>query len=129
MATHPAAIRQSICNFVVDKLDVGSGARATLDFLTSTDVPVATVQMAVKATGAFGNADSNGKATANAMTADADADGGVIAKYALKDCNGAIVIQGPVTGIGGGGDIELVSLIVTAHQTFTINTLTYTAPP
>lgn len=121
--THPAAVRDGITNFVVDQLDEGSPP-GTLVFQTSGDVEVATLTFS---TPAFG-ASSGGTATANAITADSSATGGIIAKARLKNAAGTDKIICSVTATGGGGDIELSSVVVSAGQTVSITSLTYSAP-
>jgi hypothetical protein len=108
---------------VVDRVDAGAGA-GTLEFQTSGDVEVATCTFSDPA---FGNA-ANGVATASAITADSSATGGTIAKVRIKDSTGTEVWSGSVTATGGGGDIELGSVSVSAGQEVSISSLTYTAP-
>jgi hypothetical protein len=76
---------------------------------------------------AFGAA-ANGVATANAITADASATGGTIAKARLKNAAGTDKIICSVTATGGGGDITLNSVVTSAGQQVSITSLTYTAP-
>lgn len=121
--THPTAVRDGICNFVVDQLDEGTPP-GTLVFQTSGDVEVATLTFSNPAFGAS----SSGTATAGAITSDASATGGTIAKARLKNQAGTDKIICSVTASGGGGDIELNSVIVSAGQQVSITSLTYTAP-
>lgn len=125
--THPTAVRTSVCDFIVDKLDVGaaSPSNAVLWFDTSADVNVAHLNMSVPA---FGNA-SSGTATANSITADANAVGGTIAKFRLTDSSATSIILGSVTATGGGGDITLNSVVVSAAQQVSMTSLTYSAMP
>lgn len=117
--THSTTIRNGIADYVVDQLDGG-----TLEFQTSGDQEVATLTFG---TPAFGAA-SNGTATANAITEDSDATGGTIAKAVAKDSLGNAIFTCSVTATGGGGDIELSSVVVSAGQTVSLNSLTYSAP-
>lgn len=121
--THPTAVRDGICNFVVDQLDEGTPP-GTLVFQTSGDVEVATLALS---TTAFG-ASSSGTATAAAITSDSSATGGTIAKVRLKNAAGTDKIIGSVTATGGGGDITLNSVIISAGQSVSVTSLTYTAP-
>lgn len=121
--THPTAVRDGITNFVVDQLDEGTPP-GTLVYQTSGDVEVATLTFSNPAFGAS----SSGTATAGAITADASATGGTIAKARLKNAAGTDKIICSVTATGGGGDIELNSVVVSAGQQVTTTSLTYTAP-
>lgn len=121
--THPTAVRDGITNFVVDQLDEGTPP-GTLVFQTSGDVEVATLTFS---TVAFG-ASSNAVAAAAAITADASATGGTIAKARMKNQVGTDKIICSVTATGGGGDIELNSVVTSAGQEVSVSSLTYTAP-
>ena len=122
--THPSAVRIAVCDFIVDRIDAGAAA-GTLEFQTSGDVEVATLTFTDPA---FGNANGSAVATAAAITSDSSATGGTIAKARAKDSNGVEVFACSVTATGGGGNIELSSVVISAGQTVTISSLTYTAP-
>lgn len=121
--THPTAVRNAIADLVVDRIDAGAGA-GTLEFQTSGDVEVATLTFSDPA---FGSA-SVGVATASAITSDLIATGGTIAKARAKDSDGTEVFACSVTATGGGGDITLNSVVVSAGQQVSTTSLTYTAP-
>lgn len=125
--THPAGVRQSVCDFIVDKLDVGAAAQATLEFQTAGSVEVATLNMTAKGSGAFGASNGSGVATAAAITADSSATGGTTTKAVFKDCNGAEVFSCSVGA--GSGDISLNSNVISAGQQVSVTSLTYTAMP
>ncbi len=120
--THPTAVRNGIADHVVDQLDVGGAG--TLEFQTSGDVEVATLTFNATAFGAA----SSGTATANAITSDTSATGGTVAKARLKNNAGTEKAACSVTATGGGGDIELSSVGVSAGQTVSMSSLTYAAP-
>jgi hypothetical protein len=120
--THPTAVRDGLCNFVVDQLDEGTPP-GTLVFQTSGDVEVATLTLSNPAFGAS----SSGTATAGSIISDTSATGGTIAKVRLKNAAGTDKIIGSVTATGGGGDIQLDSVIISAGQTVAVSSLTYTA--
>jgi len=122
--THPTAVRTGIADFVVDQLDEGTPP-GNLVFRTSGDVEVATLPFSATAFGAA----AAGVATANAITSDASATGGTIAKATLENAAGTAKINCSVTATGGGGDITLNSIIISAGQQVSITSLTYTAPP
>jgi hypothetical protein len=121
--THPTAVRNGLADFVVDQLDEGTPP-GTLVFQTSGDVEVATLTLGNPAFGAA----ASGTATANAITADSSATGGTIAKARLKNAVGTDKIICSVTATGGGGDITLNSVVVSAGQQVTMSSLTYSAP-
>jgi hypothetical protein len=121
--THPTAVRTAIADFIVDQLDVGGAG--TLEFQTSGDVEVATLTFNATAFGAA----AAGTATANAITADSSATGGTIAKSKWKNNAGTEKVATSVTATGGGGDITLNSVVVSAGQQVSMTSLTYSAPP
>lgn len=121
--THPAAVRNSIADGVVDQLDLGSGtAEGRLVLNTSGDAEVATLNLANPAFGAA----AAGVATANAIADDASATGGTTTKFRLQDRDAGIIVEGSVGT--GGTDIILSSNIIAATDTVSISSLTYTAP-
>jgi hypothetical protein len=71
---------------------------------------------------------SAGVATAAAITSDTNAVGGTIAKAELRNAAGTAIILCSVTATGGGGDIQLSSVVISAGQTVALTSLTYTAP-
>jgi hypothetical protein len=123
---HPGfavGIADGMCNFVVDQLDEGTPP-GTLVFQTSGDVEVATLTFSNPAFGAS----SGGTATAGAITADSSATGGTIAKARWKNQAGTDKIICSVTATGGGGDIQLNSVVVSAGQQVSMSSLTYSGP-
>lgn len=120
--THSAGTRTVIADAVVDRLDVGG--TGTLVYNTSGDVEVATLTFSATAYGAA----AAGVATANAITSDTSATGGTIAKAVQTGVTNGAVINCSVTATGGGGDIELSAVVVSAGQTVSTTSLTYTAP-
>ena len=121
--THAAALRTVLADAAVDSIDNGAAA-GTLEFQTSGAVEVATLTMSDPAFGAA----SGPTATASAITQDSSATGGTIAKGVLQDSDGNDKILFSVTATGGGGDIELNSVVVSAGQEVAVTSLTYTAP-
>lgn len=126
--THSTPIRNSLADLVVDALDSGAGSpsNGVLVFTVggSPNTEVATLQFGLPAFGAA----AAGTATANAITADPDASGGTIAAFEARDSSGQMKFQGSVTATGGGGDITLNSVTISAGQTVSMTSLTYTAP-
>jgi hypothetical protein len=122
--THPAAVRTGMADFVVDQLDEGTPP-GKLKFRTSGDVAVATLTFSNPA---FGAANGSGVATASAITSDTNAAGGTIAKATLENAAGTAKVNCSVTATGGGGDITLSAVVISAGQTVSCSALTYTAP-
>jgi hypothetical protein len=120
---HTSTIRSGIADYVVDQIDTGGGA-GYIEFQTSGDVEVATLPFAATAFGAA----STGVATAAAITSDTNATGGTITKARFKKFNATEVLSCSVTAIGGGGDIQLSSVVISSGQTVGLTSLTYTAP-
>ena len=120
--THPTAVRNGLCNYVVDLLDAGSGA-GTLVFNTSGDDEVATCTFSDPAFGAA----SSGIATANAITSDTNATGGTIAKAVFKDSDATAVVNCAVGT--SGSDINMSSVAIGAGDTVAVTSLTYEAAP
>lgn len=121
--THPTAIRNGIADYVVDRLDLGSGTSAgRLVFQTSGSVAVATLALSNPAFGAA----SSGVATASTITSDTNAAGGTVSKAELRDRDATAVI---LCAVGtSGSDINLSSLTIGAGDTVSVSSLTYTAP-
>ena len=121
--THPTAIRSLIADLVVDQLDLASPP-GKIVMQTSGGAAVATLTFANPA---FGNA-ASGVATANAIVSDTNAVGGTIAKAELRQGGATPVILCSVTATGGGGDIQLNSVVISAGQQVSLTSLTYAAP-
>ena len=121
--THPTAVRSGIADFVCAQINEGTPP-GKLIFQTSGDVTVATLTFA---NAAFGAA-SAGTATAAAIASDTNAVGGTIAKARLRNAAGTDKVICSVTATGGGGDITLSSVAVSAGQTVAVTSLTYSAP-
>lgn len=113
-----------MCDFVVDQLDEGTPP-GSLVLQTSGDIEVATLTLANPAFGAA----VNGTATAGSITDDTSATGGTVAKARLKNAAGTDKMICSVTATGGGGDIELDTVVITAGQNVSISSLTYSAAP
>lgn len=123
VVTHPTAVRDGLCNHVVDQLDEGTPP-GKLVFRTAGATAVATLTFSNPAFGAS----SNGTAAAAAITSDTNAAGGTITNATLQNAAGTIKINCSVTATNGGGDIELNSVVVSAGQTVSMTSLTYSAP-
>lgn len=113
--------RNAACDAVVDLLDGG-----TIEFQTSGDVAIGS---ATFGTPAFG-ASVSGVATANAITAATVSTDGTIAKAAVKNSGGTVIMTLSVTLSGGGGDVEInaASLSFVTGNEINVNSMTYTQP-
>lgn len=77
---------------------------------------------------AFGAA-ANGTATANAITDDNDADAsGTAGWFRAYDAIDNAVIDGAITGEGGGGELELDDTDIVAGGVISVNSWTITMP-
>lgn len=119
--THPAAVRSVIADAVTATI----GASGKLVFLTAASAVAATLPFSATAFGAA----ASGVSTANAITSDTNAAGGTITKAELQTSGSVAKVLCSVTSTGGGGDITLNSVVVSAGQTVSCTSLTYTAPP
>lgn len=102
-------------------------AGGNIVFQTSGDVEVATLGIA--ATNAFTIAGN--VATYKDTTADTSATGGVIAKFKVEQSDLTEEYTGTCTATGGGGDITMANLTISAGATFDMNDLdpiTFTLP-
>ena len=122
--THGPATRTGIADYVVDSLDLNTPPGKII-MQTSGGTTVATLTFSNPAFGAA----SSGVATASAITADSSAVGGTVAKAEFRQGGGTAVVLCSVTATGGGGDITLNSVVISAGQQVSITSLTYTAPP
>lgn len=122
--SHPVSIRNALADYVVDQIDVNTPP-GKLVLQTAGAASVASLTFANPA---FGSA-TGGTATANAIASDTNAVGGTIAKGEMRQGGATPVVLFSVTATGGGGDIEMNSVVVSAGQTVQITSLTYSGPP
>lgn len=124
--THPTAVRDEICDVIVDALDSG-----LIELQTSGDVEVATLTLNATAFDDAGSAggNSDGVATANAITSDSSATGGTVAKGELQESDTTPRVLFSVTATGGGGDMEIPSVSIGEASTVSCSALTYEAMP
>jgi len=121
--THPSATRSGIADYVVDQLDVNTPPGKII-MQTAGSVTVATLTFPNPAFGAA----AAGVATAGTIVADTNAVGGTIAKAELRQGGGTAIVLCSVTATGGGGDIQLNSVVISAGQQVSLTSLTYAAP-
>lgn len=123
--THVTTIRNGLADLVVDAIDAGAGAGAVVIATSGFASTLVTITLADPAFGAA----SAGVATAASLPKEGTAGAtGTAAVFKVQDSNAAEVFQGTVTATGGGGDMELSSVSITATDVVRINTFTYTAP-
>lgn len=122
--THSTAVRNALADLVVDALDSGF-----IEFQTSGGDEVATCGFGSTAFDAAGSSggNSDGVATANAISDDTDATGGTITKFELQGSDTTAIVFGSVTATSGGGDIEISSTTIAAGETVSVTSLTYEA--
>jgi hypothetical protein len=119
--THGSAIRDAVCNAVVDAIDVGGAGK--LIFQTAASVAAATLNMSATAFGAA----ASGSATANAIASDTNAAGGTTTKFVINSGAGTMIISGSVGT--SASDINLSSTNIGVGDTVSVSSLTYTAMP
>jgi len=128
------ARRNGAVDSVVDALDAGAaegyveirtGAQPADPDTTETGTLLATLTLSDPAFGAA----TGGTATANPITGDNSADAtGNAGWFRAYDGDGTPVIDGSVTAVGGGGDMELSSTSIVAGGEVNITSWTFTAP-
>jgi hypothetical protein len=95
----------------------------TLVILGSDDDEVATLGLSSADSNAI-NTPSGGSATFKSITSDEDITGGTAAKFEMRASGGAVQYSGTVTATGGGGDLTMASLVLSAGGTVTAGTIT-----
>lgn len=126
--THATAARNAAADAVVDLVDAGTtDTGGDLVLMTSGDVEVATLPLSTPP--AFGAAGAvvAGRADANAITDDTSATGGTAALFKLQNRDNTEILRGTVTAVGGGGDITISSVSITAGNTVSCSSLQYSA--
>lgn len=135
MATRIAvSARNAAADAVVDLLDAGAGA-GYIEIRTGTqpanpDTAASGTLLGtlVLTDPAFGAA-SGGTATAAAIADDADADAsGTAGWFRGYDSDDNPVIDGSISGTGGGGDLELDDTAIVAGGTISVTAWTITMP-
>lgn len=119
--THASAIRNGLAGYVSGQI----GASGLMKLMTSSDEQVALLTMSNAS--AFG-APATGVMTASAITSDTNAAGGTASKGVLMTKASATIVRFSVSNTAGAGDVKLNSVAISAGQTVSITSLTYTAP-
>lgn len=124
---HITAVRNEIVDLVVDKLDEGTtNTYGRLVFKTSGGDVLSTHDLSDPAFAAA----ASGAAVANAIANATASASGTVAKFELQDKDETKIVEGTVTAVGGGGDLEAAgtSLAITSGDTVEVSALTYNGP-
>lgn len=124
--THGTPTRNAIADAVAAKVD-GGGGPGKFKVRDASNVVLATITLAATSH----NAAVNGVATlAGLPKTDSDADAnGTATNFIITDAADVTVYGGSLTVTGGGGDYTIDSVIIAIHQTVSITSGSYTAPP
>lgn len=115
--------RDAASDAVVDLIDVGStDANGDLVIRTSGDAEIAILAMSIPA---FLGA-SVGVNTADTISDDTNATGGIADNFIFQDRNNAEVLEGTVGS--GSGDLDLSSVSIGAGDTVSVTAFTVTMP-
>lgn len=124
------------CDAIVDKIDVGAGTAAikiydgskpaTPDVAVSSQVLLATLNLANPAFGGAVSNSGNGTATANAVSNGTAVATGTASWFRVLDRNGAAVIDGTV----GTADCDLIlnSIAISSGATVAVTAWTFSQP-
>lgn len=133
-----AALAVTLCDLVVDSIDIGAGSGHVKVYdgtrPASPATAVSTQVMLVDYTlpePAFGNAVAvTGGATATAATISntTAAASGTASWFRVFDGSGNAVFDGDITLTGSGGDLTMSALVITAGMDTGITGFTYTQP-
>lgn len=118
--THSTAAGNTAVNAVVDLLDVGGGANATIVWATSADSTLATTQLS---TVAFGAATAKAASLLGVPLTSSGGTAGTVAICIWKDKDGTEVFRGTVAT--SGGDINLGGVVLGAGETIAVSSCTY----
>jgi hypothetical protein len=120
-------LRDDLADQITLTIDAGPGVGA-LVFETSGDGEVATCDFVATS---FGAAATGVITLQSTPRSDLSAVGGTIAQFSIFADNGGTpvkILEGTVTGISGGGDIEITSLVIVATEQVDLTSLTITVP-
>lgn len=126
MAVHSTAARNAQANAITTLIDAGSGA-GYIELRTGTSLGSGTLLATITFDDpSFGSASTGVITGANFPRSDSSADAtGTVGHYCIKDSDANIVLSGTSVG-AGSGEVNLVTLSITATQVVTINSITYT---
>lgn len=127
------AIRNIMCDAIVDSLDAGAGAgtiaiRSGSRPALPTDTATGTLLVTITCQDpAFGAASSGAATISDPVAVNAVATG-TASWFRAFDSNAAVCFDGSVTATGGGGDLTLASTSITSGQPIDITGGTITVP-
>lgn len=128
-ATHPTAVRNSVADFTLAKLNASGAGRLKFRLAGSANAPGTAAATLLLSATAFAAA-ANGVATANAIASDTNAAGNAsaVANATLEAGDGTVVVHFSVAA--SGADLNLANgLVIGAGDTVSCSSLTYTAMP
>lgn len=125
------AVAIVMLNALVDEID--TGGTGSIEIRTGTapadcetadsGTLLAELDFGATAFGAASDGTDKATVTANAITDEASApNAGVAEHFRVKNGSGTVVIQGTVTGVAGGGDMEMSNTTVAVSDTVSIGT-------
>ena len=120
--TLETALRNALANAVDDEINTGAGT-ATLEFETSGDVEVATINLQNPA---FGAAAAGVITLQGTPLQDTNATGGTVAQFSIYDRDATKQLEGTVAT--SGADINISSTTVGAGDTVELTSFTLTMP-
>ncbi len=126
MAVHSTALRNAQASALTTLVDAGSGA-GYIELRTGSSIGSGTLLgTCTMSDPSFGSPSTGVITGASFPKSDSSADNtGTIGHYCVKDSDGNIVLSGTSVG-AGSGELNMVTLSVTATQVITINSFTYT---
>jgi len=126
--THSNTARNNAMDGIDDAVNAGStDAQADFVFIESTG-PTDLAEINLQ-NPAFGAASSGQLAIAGTpLSTSADADG-IVDTFEIRDLDNTVVIDGTVSGTGGGGDVEIDNTSINSGQTVQLDSYSETAFP
>lgn len=118
--THGASTRSNLATQVLDDIDIGTAG--SLIFRTAAAAEVATLILST-----ISGVVAGAVLTFNAVNDDANATGGTTTNFTIENSSSVMILAGSVALTGG--DINLSSTNISAGDTVSVTSLTYTAPP
>jgi hypothetical protein len=122
--THSTAVRTALATAVRSAIDGGGGA-GKIEIYTAARATLLGTCTCAATSGTL----ASGVLTFGAIAQDTSADAtGTAALFDVKDFAGATIFSGTITATGGGGDMTMPSVSITAAEPIQVTSLTYSAP-
>jgi hypothetical protein len=125
--THATALRTTLADAVDNYLNTTGATDASADLQIQTAADAVLVEFTLQ-NPAFGAAAAGVITLAGTPIAATAGATGTAAKGRIRDRANADAILFSVTGVGGGGDVEVSNTSITSGQDCELTSLTYTAP-